>query len=162
MQSTLTTNYDPHALYEHMTRAFSLREHELRVVRDEFAFLQTCGGVSNEDIARFRVAVLKHMPPLIADNDNNNDVIVVKDEPDDTNNETTKDGEIHSLQGGGLISLKSMLLALGCNPASSINQQCRRVKALLLMSHIPTFRRHGATHVLVSDCMRVKSVLGLC
>ena len=153
MQSSLTTYYDPHA-------KFSLREHELRVIRDEFEFLQTCGGVSNEDIARFRVQVLKHMPPLL--NANNNDgiqheeVIVVKDEPEDNNsvNNTT-------LQGSGLVSLKSVLLGIGCHPRS-INTSCRRVKALLLRSKIPTLCRNGATHVRVSDCMRIKSVIGFC
>ena len=148
--STLVTTYDPHAFYEQKTRTLSLREHELRVLREEFSFLQTCcGGVSDDDVARYRASVLKHSVSTPVPSE---EVVVIKDEPQE---------EEATLQGGGLVSLKSVLLGLGCNP-QSINTSCRRVKALLVRSKIPIFCRHGATHVRVSDCMRIKSVIGFC
>ena len=130
--------------HDFMLRHLSIRERELRAIKDEFAFLQACGGVSSEDMAGFRASVLRHtrpqhQPPA---------TIVIKEEYDE------------SQPPPALVSLKSMVLDCITQPqADNINKICRHIRPLLDREGIRTFCRHHATHVRSADLPRVVAVL---
>jgi hypothetical protein len=127
-----SSSSDP--FYDFMCRHLSIRERELHVIKEEYAFLQSCGGVTSEDMARLRASI-QHCTTQI------------KEEPKD---------EIAT----HLVSLKSMLLEIITHSQTdNINKICRHVKPLLEREGIRTFNRHHATHVRSTDIARVRSVL---
>ena len=127
--------------FDFMTQHLSLRERELRLIQDEFSFLQTCGGVSPQDMAHLRDSVLRHTRPQPSP-------VVVKAEPKDTDHTSS------------IISLKSMLLdIITTEQADQINKICRHVRPLLEREGIRTFCRHHATHVRSADMPRVRSLM---
>lgn len=127
--------------YEFMQRHLSVREWELRVLRDEHAFLQSCGGVSPEDLAYFRTAVLRYSKPQ--------GLVNIKKEP-----------ESPSPRQSPLVSLKSMLLDIITHgQTDNINKICRHVRPLLEREGIHTYCRHHATHVRSADLPRVTALL---
>lgn len=124
--------------YDFMSQHLSIRERELHVIKEEYAFLQSCGGVTSEDMARLRASIL-HCSDC---------TIQIKEEP--------KDETI----AAHLVSLKSMLLEIITHSQTdNINKICRHVKPLLDREGIRTFNRHHATHVRSTDIVRVRSVL---
>ena len=131
--------------FDFMTQHLSIRERELRIIQDEFSFLQTCGGVTPQDMAHIRENVLRHtrphpLPPPLP--------VVVKAEPKDTDHTSS------------IISLKSMLLdIITTEQADQINKICRHVRPLLEREGIRTFCRHHATHVRSADMPRVRSLM---
>jgi hypothetical protein len=130
---------DPY--FDFMTQHLSIRERELRIIQEEFAFLQACGGVSQEDMAHIRDNVLRHTRPYVQS------PVVIKAEPKDTDHST-------------IISLKSMLLdIITAEQADQINKICRHVRPLLEREGIRTFCRHHATHVRSADMPRVRSLM---
>jgi hypothetical protein len=128
--------------FDFMTQHLSIRERELHLVRDEYAFLQSCGGVSHEDMVHFRNTVLRHTRPVPAI------MPTIKQEPHD------------EPKSGSIISLKSMLLDIITHEqADNINKICRHVRPLLDREGIRTFCRHHATHVRSADLERIRLLL---
>lgn len=128
------------AYYEFMHRHLSVRERELRAIKDEYAFLQSCGGVSMEDMAFFRASVLRHTLPTTTG------VSIKQEKPESPESP--------------LVSLKSMLLdIITRDQAENINKICRHVRPLLEREGIRTFCRHHATHVRTADQPRVAELL---
>ena len=109
--------------------ALQVREAELRVAREELAFLQACGGVGAADVRRLRAGL------GIKDQEEEGGVVVVKEES--------------SSAVGELVSLKSVLRPL-ITTDSSVNQLCRRVRPALERHGVPTFKRQKVVHVLKS------------
>lgn len=137
----MTTATDP--FYDFMYHHLSIREWELRVVKDEFTFLQSCGGLSSNDMANFRASVLRYTNPQ------QSPVIV-----------TIKDEDDQAPPPPALVSLKSMLLEiLTLDQADNINKICRHVRPLLDREGIRTFCRRHATHVRSADLSKVMAVL---
>ena len=131
---------DPY-FFDYMTQHLSIGERELRIIQDEFSFLQTCGGVTPEDMTHIRGNVLRHTRPSVQ-----SPVVIIKAEP-------TNDTPVS-------ISLKSMLLdIITTEQADQINKICRHVRPLLEREGIRTFCRHHATHVRSADLPRVRSLL---
>lgn len=111
--------------------ALQVREAELRVAREELAFLRACGGVGAEDVRRLRAGLgIKESDEV---------VVVVKEER------------------GDLVSLKSILLPL-ITADASVTQLCRRVRPALERQGVPTFKRQKVVHVLRSQTDRVLEV----
>ena len=134
------------AYCDFMHRHLSIREREMRMLRDEYAFLQSCGGVTSEEMDYFRTSVLRfrNHPPI---------TITIKDEPG-------KEPLDIPPPSSPLISLKSMLLdIITREQADNINKICRHVRPILDREGIRTFCRHHATHVRSSDQQRVMEVL---
>ena len=133
--------------------SLQLREAELRVAREELAFLQACGGVAEADVRRLReglglqaAAVVQGVPVVAVGCD---DVVVVKEEGDGG--------------GGGeeqLVSLKSVLLPVlrERRVRGEMAQACRRVALALKRCGVATFRRRKAVHVLQRDAWRVVQI----
>jgi hypothetical protein len=133
--------------------SLQLREAELRVAREELAFLQACGGVAEADVRRLReglglqaAAVVQGVPVVAVGCD---DVVVVKEEGD----------------GGGvgeeqLVSLKSVLLPVlrERRVRGEMAQACRRVALALKRCGVAIFRRRKAVHVLQRDAWRVVQI----
>ena len=135
---------DP-CFYDFMHRHLSVRERELRMIKDEYAFIQSCGGASAEDMAYFRASVLRHSRPR--------PMCIVKQEQQ----EEAAGGEGHA---PSLVSLKSMLLdIITSEQAENINKICRHVRPLLDRDGIRTFTRHHATHVRLADVARVRELM---
>jgi hypothetical protein len=129
---------DP-CFYDFMHRHLSVRERELRMIKDEYAFIQSCGGASAEDMAYFRASVLRHSRPPIC---------IVKQEA------------ASESSAPPLVSLKSMLLdIITSEQAENINKICRHVRPLLEREGIRTYCRHHATHVRSADLQRVTALL---
>jgi hypothetical protein len=132
--------------------SLQLREAELRVAREELAFLQACGGVAEADVRRLReglglqaAAVVQGVPVVAVGCD---DVVVVKEEGDG---------------GGGeeqLVSLKSVLLPVlrERRVRGEMAQACRRVALALKRCGVAIFRRRKAVHVLQRDAWRVVQI----
>ena len=133
--------------------SLQLREAELRVAREELAFLQACGGVAEADVRRLReglglqaAAVVQGVPVVAVGCD---DVVVVKEEGD-----------------GGcggeeqLVSLKSVLLPVlrERRVRGEMAQACRRVALALKRCGVAIFRRRKAVHVLQRDAWRVVQI----
>ena len=133
---------------EQMLLTLQVREAELRVAREELAFLQACGGVAEADVRRLRAglglsAVVQGGSVVAA---GCNDVVVVKEE-----------------EGGGggeeLVSLKSVLLpVLREQGRAELAQACRRVALALKRCGVATFRRRKVVHVLRGDARRVVEI----
>lgn len=124
--------------FDVMSNHLSIRERELHLIRNEFNFLQSCGGVSVEDMAHFSNTVLRHTRPVMP---------IIKQEPRDES-------------PSSIISLKSMLLDIITHEqADNINKICRHVRPLLDREGIRTFCRHHATHVRSADIERVRLLL---
>jgi hypothetical protein len=133
--------------------SLQLREAELRVAREELAFLQACGGVAEADVRRLReglglqaAAVVQGVPVVAVGCD---DVVVVKEEGDGG--------------GGGeeqLVSLKSVLLPVlrERRVRGEMAQACRRVALALKRCGVAIFRRRKAVHVLQRDAWRVVQI----
>lgn len=133
--------------------SLQLREAELRVAREELAFLQACGGVAEADVRRLReglglqaAAVIQGVPVVAVGCD---DAVVVKEEGDGG--------------GGGeeqLVSLKSVLLPVlrERRVRGEMAQACRRVALALKRCGVATFRRRKAVHVLQRDAWRVVQI----
>ena len=118
---------------------------ELRVAREELAFLQACGGIGEEDVRRLRGWL-----GLAAVKAESHDVTVVVVEDSDGSD----DGMMAEARMPPLVSLKSILTPLVANDAS-IAQLCRRVRPELERLGLPTFRRCKTVHVLASDALEV-------
>ena len=114
-----------------------VREAELRVAREELAFLQACGGVGEEDVRRLRLG----LGLTVCD-----DVVVVKEE---------EVGDV--VDGKRLVSLKSVLAPLIVSD-ESIAQLCRRVRPIIERRGVQTFRRRKAVHVMRMDVGAVVEV----
>lgn len=125
--------------YEHTAWQLYLRECALRAAREEVAFLEATGGVSEGDLARIRQGV------LCFQGNNNNEV----------NNAVN--ANLNSARTA-TISLKSILAEVAQTDA--VNQLCRCVRPLLEKEGIATFKKHQAIHVLRDDVQRVRD-LGL-
>jgi hypothetical protein len=121
--------------------ALQVREAELRVAREELAFLQACGGAGEDDVRRLRSGL--GMAATV-------DVIVV----DDVSHCSVKEEEE---DGPRLVSLKSILAPLIATDAA-VAQLCRRVKPEIERQGFPTFKRRKAVHVLRRDAGRVLEV----
>ena len=133
--------------YDLMYHHLSIREWELRLVKDEYAFLiQSCGGVSANDMAYFRASVMRiPMLPITT-------TTIAKDEEEEALNATTTPPAI--------VSLKSMLLEIiTIDQAYNINKICRHIRPLLEREGIRTYCRHHATHVRSADLNRIVSVM---
>ena len=128
--------------------SLQLREAELRVAREELAFLQACGGVAEADVRRLREGLgLQGAPVAVAVGCY--DAVVVKEEEGDG--------------GGGeeqLVSLKSVLLPVlrERRVRGEMAQACRRVALALKRCGVATFRRRKAVHVLQRDAWRVVQI----
>jgi hypothetical protein len=116
-----------------------VREAELRVAREELAFLQACGGVGEEDVRRLRLG----LGLTVVECD---DVVVVKEE---------EVGDV--VDGKRLVSLKSVLAPLIVSD-ESIAQLCRRVRPIIERRGVQTFRRRKAVHVMRMDVGAVVEV----
>ena len=128
-----------------MCRHLSIREWELYLMKQEYSFLQACGGVSPDDMARFRAGVMGYNNSSV---DKFNSSIIIKQESNPPE------------QTPAIVSLKSMLLEIiTAEQTDSINKICRHVRPLLDKEGIRTFCRHHATHVRAADVQRVRSVL---
>ena len=121
-----------------------VREAELRVAREELAFLQACGGVVEADVRRLRRGLgLREEetgPPIVVVGQDN--IVAVKEE----------------VVVGELVSLKSVLQPLmgGRHPPA---QACRRAALELKRCGVATFRRHKVVHVRREDVPRVAGVM---
>ena len=109
----------------------------MRAAREEVAFLEATGGVTEEDLRRIRE---RAMTGGVDMNNNQNHIIIPTNPPQST---TT-------------VSLKSVLTEVVQSQA--INQQCRRVRPLLEQNGIVTFKKHQAIHVLQADAQRVRDL----
>jgi hypothetical protein len=125
-----------------MEHCFSIRERELNLLKDEYAFLQACGGITSDDMAHFRASVLRHTrPPPVT--------IRIKEEEEPPKSSDSP-----------IVSLKSMLLdIITHDQADNINKICRHVRPLLDRDGIRTFTRHHATHVRLADVARVRELM---
>ena len=110
-----------------------VREAELRVAREELAFLQACGGAGEADVRRLRAGLGMGA------------VAVVKEEYEDDSS------------ANELVSLKSILTPLIATDAS-VAQLCRRVRPVLERQGMPVFKRRKAVHVRRGDADRVLEV----
>ena len=113
--------------------ALQVREAELRVAREELAFLQACGGAGADDVKRLRSGL----------GIRESDAVVVKEEG--------------GVEAEALVSLKSILLPL-ITADSSVAQLCRRVRPALERHGVRTFKRQKVVHVLRSQANRVLEV----
>jgi hypothetical protein len=143
--------------------ALQVREAEIRVAREELAFLQACGGVGEDDVRRLRMGLGMAAPvqdDFVAsffgarhsDNGfhgNNAANVVIKEENTDVCEVQAVDGE--------LVSLKNLLTPL-ITTESSVAQLCRRVRPVLERQGVPTFKRQKVVHVLRSQADRVLEV----
>ena len=140
-QTIPTTHTPMDPFFDFMTQHLNIRERELRIIEHEFSFLQTCGGVTPEDMAHIRENVLRHtrsQPPPV----------MIKTESKDTDHTSST------------MSLKSMLLdIITTEQADQINKICRNVRPLLEREGIHTFSRHHATHVRSADMPRVRLLM---
>ena len=123
--------------YETAAWQLYLRECVMRAAREEVAFLEATGGVTEEDLRRIRE---RAMTGGVDMNNNQNHIIIPTNPPQST---TT-------------VSLKSVLTEVVQSQA--INQQCRRVRPLLEQNGIVTFKKHQAIHVLQADAQRVREL----
>ena len=123
--------------YETAAWQLYLRECVMRAAREEVAFLEATGGVTEEDLRRIRE---RAMTGGVDMNNNQNHIIIPTNPPQST---TT-------------VSLKSVLTEVVQSQA--INQQCRRVRPLLEQNGIVTFKKHQAIHVLQADAQRVRDL----
>ena len=122
--------------YDFMCRHLSIREWELYLMKEEYSFLQACGGVSPDEMNHFRAGIMGYSRPFTKP---------IKPEPQDE---------------PALVSLKSMLLdIITREQTDNINKICRHVRPLLDREGIRTFCRHHATHVRSADIQRVREVL---
>ncbi len=140
--------------YTFMCKHLSIRERELRLIQDEYAFLQSCGGVSSDDMAQFRASVLSRTRSV-------QQAIVIKDEPSDYAAPSAiviKDEPRDDVPS--VVSLKSMLLEIITHEqAENINKICRHIRPLLERDGIRTFLRNHSTHVRSADQQRVAAVM---
>jgi hypothetical protein len=139
------TSYFSHPS-EQALQALQVREAELRVAREELAFLQACGGAGEDDVRRLRAglgmaAVKEERPDVVVVGEDNDRACAVE----------------ANVQTGSLISLKSILTPLIATDAS-VNRLCRRVRPVLERHGMPTYKRRKAVHVLRSDAARVAEV----
>ena len=135
----MTTPPDP--FYDFMCRHLSIREWELYLMKQEYSFLQACGGVTPDDMARFRAGVMGY-----SNTNYYQTATVIKQEP----TEPTP----------AIVSLKSMLLEIITHDQTdNVNKICRHIRPLLEREGIRTFCRHHATHVRSADIQRVRSIL---
>ena len=129
--------------YNFMCRHLSIREWELSLLKEEYAFLQTCGGVSPEDMVRFRASIAGYSTRTHVKREREEDEEEEEQQPPSQ-----------------LVSLKSMLLEIiTLSQTDNINRVCRHVRPLLDRDGIRTFCRHHATYVRSADLPRVRSVL---
>jgi hypothetical protein len=120
--------------------SLQVREAELRVAREELAFLQACGGFGEEDVRRLRVGLgLSAGNDTIIVLDDDDDVVVVKEE------------------GGDLVSLRSILVQL-LPPGASIAQLCRRVRPVLEREGVELCKRRKTIHVWSGDAEKVLAI----
>ena len=148
MMTTKTTaaTENTYPYYDFMYRHLSIREWELRLVKDEYAFLQSCGGVTVNDMAYFRTSVMRYsMLPTVKNEKS--------EEAEEETNTTT-------IPASSIVSLKSMLLEIiTTDQAFNINKICRHIRPLLDREGIRTYCRHHAIHVRSADLNRIVAVL---
>ena len=120
-----------------------VREAELRVAREELAFLQACGGAGEADVRRLRAGL--GMGEVVVALRDDHDVVVVKEEYED------------DISANELVSLKSILTPLIATD-SSVAQLCRRVRPVLERQGMPVFKRRKAVHVRRGDADRALEV----
>ena len=125
---------------EQMLLTLQVREAELRVAREELAFLQACGGVAEADVRRLREGLGLQGAAVGCDRD----VVVVK----------VEEGVNGGTNDWDLVSLKQVLLPL-VGGGGSVVQACRRVSLELKRSGVRTFKRRKAVYVQKSDAGRV-------
>ena len=83
MTTTTAAAENTYPYYDFMYRHLSIREWELRLVKDEYAFLQSCGGVTVNDMAYFRTSVMRYsMLPTV--------VVVKNEKSKEAEEETTQ------------------------------------------------------------------------
>lgn len=121
--------------YEHAAWQLYLRECTLRTAREEVAFLEATGGVTDEDMREIRRRVLQP----------NTDPSVIEIKHEDMPFRPTP-----------TVSLKSVLTDVVQSDA--INQLCRRVRPMLEPLGIPTYKKHQAVHILAADAQRVRDL----
>jgi hypothetical protein len=148
--------------------ALQVREAEIRVAREELAFLQACGGVGEDDVRRLRMGLGMAAPvqddfaacfsgaALARQSDisacfpgNKASNVVIKAED-------VKGCEVQAVNCD-LVSLKHILTPL-ITTESSVAQLCRRVRPVLERQGVPTFKRQKVIHVLKSQADRVLEV----
>ena len=131
--------------------ALQVREAELRVAREELAFLKACGGVCEEDLRRLRAGLgLQGQNVALVGGDDDDQVVVVKEEKADGNDDAL-------VYGAGLVDLKSILAQL-IVPDSSVAQLCRRVRPVLENKGVRVFKRRKVLHVMREDVDKVLEV----
>ncbi len=124
--------------------ALQVREAELRVAREELAFLRACGGVGAEDVKRLRAG----LGLAAADS---RDVVVVKEE---RVSEDEGSFPLPASSSSGLVSLETVLAPL-IAADSSVAQLCRRVRPVLEREGVRVFKRQKAVHVRSGDVEKV-------
>ena len=124
--------------YETAAWQLYLRECAMRAAREEVAFLEATGGVTEEDLRRIRE---RAMADGGVDMNNNQPHLIIPTNPP---------------QSTTTVSLKSVLTEVVQSQA--INQLCRRVRPLLEQNGIVTFKKHQAIHVLQADAQRVRDL----
>jgi hypothetical protein len=124
--------------------SLQVREAELRVAREELAFLQACGGFGDEDVRRLRVGL-----GLSAGSTQHDDTIIVLDDDDDV--------VVVKEEGGDLVSLRSILVQL-LPPGASIAQLCRRVRPVLEREGVELCKRRKTIHVWSGDAEKVLAI----
>jgi hypothetical protein len=139
------TSYFSHPS-EQALLALQVREAELRVAREELAFLQACGGAGEDDVRRLRAGL-----GMAAVKEERPDAVVVVGEDDNAVEKVAS-------AGGPLVSLKSILAPLMIATDASVSRLCRRVRPVLERHGMPTYKRRKAVHVLSSDAARVAEV----
>jgi hypothetical protein len=128
--------------------ALQVREAELRVAREELAFLQACGGVGAEDVKRLRAG----LGLAAADS---RDVVVVKEERvSDYEGSPPLPASSSSSSSCSLVSLETVLAPL-IAADSSVAQLCRRVRPVLEREGVRVFKRQKAVHVRSGDVEKV-------
>ena len=120
--------------------SLQVREAELRVAREELAFLQACGGFGVDDVRRLRMGLGMssfNNHTIVIDDD---EVVVVKEE-----------------EGEDLVSLRSILAPLLASGAS-IAQLCRRVRPALEREGVELCKRRKTIHVRRGDAEKVLAI----
>jgi hypothetical protein len=127
-----------------------VREAELRVAREELAFLRECGGVGGEDVKRLRRGL-----GLVEEEGDGAVVVKVEDDAIVKEEEVENGGN----GTGDLVSLKSVIAPLVIE--ASVNQQCRRLRPVLERHGFMMFKRKKVVHVRRSDARRISVIVSM-
>ncbi len=132
-----------------------VREAELRVAREELAFLLACGGAGKEDVRRLRSGLgLLGAAEEEGGGADDDVVVVVKEEKVDEGGVICDDGCVGSSSSADpgssndLVSLKTILAPL---VDASVARLCRRMRPALEQKGVRVFKRQRLAHVRGCD-----------